>query len=276
MSVIWLLSSCEVINPEEEIPAYIHIPAFELSTSSGQGTESHNITDAWVYIDEDIQGIYELPVTFPVLDKGTHTVTLRPGIKINGIASTRINYPFFKDVEFELKLEALSQDTLLPTTRYQDNVTFEWMENFESPGLSIRSLQDDDTTLSKVSDPDMVFEGSSAALIRLDGDNTYFQGASIDEFDLPGGLTPTYLEINFKTNNRLVIGLIANTFGNSDILPVLVLNTTEEWKKIYVNLGATISRQSSLADFNIYFEASLDDGIDEAEILIDNIKLIHY
>ena len=74
----------------------------------------------------------------------------------------------------------------------------------------------------------------------------------------------------------LVIGLIANGFGNTDVLDILVLNPTDEWKKIYVNLGATISRQSGVVNYNVYFRAVLDEGMDESEIIIDNLKLIHY
>lgn len=276
LGVLLVSTACEVINPDEEIPSYVHIPAFELNAAANEGTESHNITDAWVYIDQDIQGIYELPVTFPVLAEGQHTITLRPGIKINGIASTRINYPFFEDVDYEIDFQPLSKDTLMPVTSYREDVIFEWMENFESPGISIESLVNADTSIQKVSDPSLVFEGTSSGLISLDTERNLYQGRSIDAFQLPGGLTPTYLEMDFRTNNRLVVGLIANGLGGINVLPILVLNTTEEWKKIYVNLGATVSRQSNVIDYYLYFEASLEGELEEGQIFVDNIKLIHY
>ncbi|MBE0641844.1 MAG: hypothetical protein IH599_07400, partial [Bacteroidales bacterium] len=37
-TLILPIAGCEIINPEEEIPAYIHIPAYELVTSFDQGT----------------------------------------------------------------------------------------------------------------------------------------------------------------------------------------------------------------------------------------------
>lgn len=274
--LLLVLPSCEIINPEEEIPAYIHISSFDLKTAFDEGTDSHNITDVWVYVDQDIQGIYELPVSFPLLASGEHTITVRPGIKINGIASTRIYYPFYNSLDYTVELVPGETDTISPKTSYQDEVIFEWLEGFENPGISMELLSSSDTNIDKTSDPALVFEGDFSGVIRLNEDNKLFEAMSIGAYELPGGLTPSYLEMNFRTNNRVVVGLVANGVGETKILDILVLNPTDDWKKIYVNLGATVSRQSGIVDYSIYLRAYLDDGVEEAEILIDNLKLIHY
>ena len=81
-----VLSSCNNFKGSQEIPAYIHIDTFLFTTNYGlEGAASHKITDAWLYIDDDIQGCYELPATIPVLERGNHRVTIIPGIKLNGI-----------------------------------------------------------------------------------------------------------------------------------------------------------------------------------------------
>ena len=223
-----LLPSCEIINPDEEIPAYIHIPAYTLTTSFDQGSASHNITDAWVYLNDDIQGVYELPVTFPVLGSGDQKLTIRPGIKINGIASTRIAYPFFTESVLNVTLEPTVIDTLQLSTTYKTASKFAWIEDFESPGISIESLPFSDTSLLKTSEQDKVFEGISSGRIVLDENRKAYHGASVDAFKLPGGLTPSYLELDFKTNHPFVVGLIANGSGSTNVLEILVLNTTED------------------------------------------------
>ncbi|MES2398217.1 MAG: hypothetical protein V4549_19535, partial [Bacteroidota bacterium] len=93
--IVTTFISCELYNPAEPIPAYIRIDKIDLATIPGQGTDSHKITDAWVYIDEQLIGCFELPATFPVLYEGSHQVKIAPGIKVNGIAATRSPYPFF-------------------------------------------------------------------------------------------------------------------------------------------------------------------------------------
>lgn len=271
-----LLPSCEIINPDEEIPAYIHIPAYILTTTFDQGSASHNITDAWVYLNDDIQGVYELPVTFPVLGSGDQKLTIRPGIKINGIASTRIAYPFYTESVLNVTLEPTVIDTLQLSTSYKTSSKFAWIEDFESPGLSIESLSFSDTSLMKTSEEDKVFEGISSGRIVLDETRKSYHGVSVDAFKLPGGLTPSYLELDFKTNHPFVVGLIANGSGSTTVLEILVLNTTEEWKKVYVNTGATVSRQTGVIDYTVYIRANLESDYAEAEILIDNLKLVHF
>jgi len=47
-----LLYSC---NKEEPIPAYIHIDKIDLKTNySIQGSNSHKIIDAWIYVDDQL------------------------------------------------------------------------------------------------------------------------------------------------------------------------------------------------------------------------------
>ena len=90
--LIFILISC---NKEEEIPSYIGINDFNLTSNSSFGENTENITDVWIYIDENLQGVYEIPVTFPVLNKGLQNIRIKAGVKANGIASTRIQYPFY-------------------------------------------------------------------------------------------------------------------------------------------------------------------------------------
>jgi len=54
-----------LINPAEPIPSYIHIDKIDLTTDySSQGTSSNKITDAWIYVDNELIGAFEMPVTF--------------------------------------------------------------------------------------------------------------------------------------------------------------------------------------------------------------------
>ena len=69
--IILILISC---NKEEEIPSYIEINDFNLTSNSSFGENTENITDVWIYIDENLQGVYEIPVTFPVLNKGLELI----------------------------------------------------------------------------------------------------------------------------------------------------------------------------------------------------------
>ena len=92
--IIGLLLITSIISCKKggvnEIPSYMTIENITLDQNS-----THNITDAWVYIDDNLQGVYELPANFPLLAQGKHKLRVKAGIKDNGIAGTRIPYPFY-------------------------------------------------------------------------------------------------------------------------------------------------------------------------------------
>ena len=100
--VLVLFTACEIINPEEDIPSFICINEFEYAEV---GTAK--IVDAWIYIDNDLQGIYPIPNTIPILKNGEQKLYIAPGIKKNGISSTRANYPFYKWHQEEIYLSPL-------------------------------------------------------------------------------------------------------------------------------------------------------------------------
>ncbi len=269
-------SSCSIIDPAEDIPAYLHIDQYTLTTNFDQGTASHNITDVWVYLDQEIVGVYELPATIPILGQGSNKITIRPGIKINGIASTRIYYPFYKAGEITLDLVPAKVDTLQPATVYNTNVIFKYIEGFEDPGVPFASTPTSDTGMLKTNAPELVFEGTSSAAIILDKVRPYFAAVSNNGYKLPQGAIPVYLELNFRNDTPFVVGLISNALGGTTKLEILVLNPTSTWKKVYINLGPTINRQSQVIDFNLYLSAGLETGKEKGEIYLDNLKLLHY
>jgi len=60
---VLIFSACESKH-EDGVPSYIHIERIGLVTVDGQGTASHKITDAWVYIDNILIGAFELQLHF--------------------------------------------------------------------------------------------------------------------------------------------------------------------------------------------------------------------
>ncbi|MEM1124402.1 MAG: hypothetical protein AAGJ18_28445, partial [Bacteroidota bacterium] len=57
LAIIALLGACDLINPEESLPAYLNVEPFEFSTLPEQGVNSSQITDAWVFVDDVSMGI---------------------------------------------------------------------------------------------------------------------------------------------------------------------------------------------------------------------------
>ena len=88
-------------------------------------------------MDGEALGVHELPCVIPVLSEGTHQFIIFPGIKNNGISSTRMRYPFYKTFDITAALTKNDTTEFSPVTYYKDNVTFAFMEDFEDAGISL-------------------------------------------------------------------------------------------------------------------------------------------
>lgn len=272
-----VLSACNWINPSEEVPSYIHIDSIAFSSNSTQGTASQNISDAWVYIDGEKMGVYELPCTFPVLKSGSCDVQVFPGIILDGISATRAIYPFMKSWRSDYNLLADSVVTVSPSTTYADSLEFEVIEDFEGGGIVFSNTTFSDTVILRTSDimSGDVFEGAYSGKVVVDTEHPMADIKTNDSFVLPQGGAYNFLEINFKTSASVGFGVIANTGSQSVYHPVVGLNPTETWKKMYINLSPVVSRENEANSFFVYFRVTLPDNVSSATFYVDNIKLIH-
>jgi hypothetical protein len=248
------LSACDVLDPEEQIPAYMEIDAFTLTVDPvSDGSASARITDAWVYSDGELIGVFELPCKFPVLQEGFHNFIIKPGIKVNGISGSRGYYPFY--VPFEQRIELIAGQSVKVTpgvSYYPGKVKF--IEDFEDGGIAFVSFGDSDTNIVKTSDPASVFEGSYSGLMNVNATDDYFFIATADAYDLPKIGTPVFLEMNYKTELPLIVGLIAIINSENQKKEVMVLNANSEWNKVYINLTGVTSSNQSASNFKLYFE----------------------
>ncbi|MCW3072826.1 MAG: hypothetical protein JWO44_2716 [Bacteroidetes bacterium] len=283
-----LLGSCNLYNPAEPVPSYIHIQKITLSTDSAlEGTSSSKITDAWVYIDGHLLGAYELPVTFPVLEEGTHEILVKAGIKVNGISATRAPYPFYNYFKQSITLTRGTITAVSPAVRYVSGLDWEgtnmWKEDFErSSGITLdTSASGTDTNMYRhtragAGDPE-VFEGDASGVVYIDHKNTFFEyWSSKPPFVLPRGDAPVFLELNYRCNFDFVVGLYAHGSAGSVKTKVLSIHPSYTWNKIYIYLSPTIAATAGASDYNIFFGMLNNSGADGLYLDIDNIKLIHY
>lgn len=285
--IVVLLSSCEKNNPD---PVWIEIEKWELEANPNLSNEpsvlSHNFTDAWVYVDNDLMGVFELPVKIPVLKEGSLKVRVVPAVKNNGISATKKIYPFVVPYEETVSLEKNQSATISPITHYKDECNF-WLEDFEDPTFSIASGTNSPVDMQKVSDPlvidPFVNEGAFGRISLSTSLNSYVGSTTANAFGtinmpLPKG-TDVYLEIDYHTSNNLVTGVLAiNSAGVTDNVNVQI-NAQKEgpfWNKIYIQVDEIVSMSTAAERFEFSFNAILDEGDTEGEINIDNIKAVYF
>lgn len=274
------ISGC---SKDESRPAYIHIDAFTLnqnpagfalnSESGNEGSLSNKITDAWVYVDDNPVGCYELPVTFPVLYSGRHHIKVRAGIKVNGIAATRAPYPFFKTYEEDVDLIAGERLSLHPSTMYESYTRFSFMENFENTGIIIDSASTSQAAVHYINTPSAeVFEGGNSGIAVVKGGSVYFECNSQQAYNLPGAGSPVFLEMNYKSDRNFVIGTIAQApYYSKNFL--INVHASDTWNKSYFYLTPNISASPGTS-FKVYIYMDVTAG-DSAAISFDNFKIVY-
>jgi len=268
-------TSCNVINPAEPTPAYISIDTIMLTTNLiNEGSASHKMVDAWVYVDDEPVGAYEMPARFPVLASGTHKVSVRGGILLNGINATHLAYPYYQFVDKTVELIP-GQETKLTdvVTTYFPQLVFDLKEDFE--GL-IPFSPSDGSPVSMTSGNDAVnsFEGGYG-VVKLDTGVYDFEVKS-NQLNLQNDGTNIYLEMNYKNSAPFVVILQSeDIFGTSAKNAIITLNTRSVWNKIYIELRPTMMKTPNASKFRILFGTTRADASTKEEFYFDNVKVVH-
>lgn len=290
VAIFVLVPSCT--DKEEPIPSYLYIPKIELEvTADGtQGTDAHDILDAWVYVNGQLIGAFEMPATIPILASGTSKINVFAGIKKNGFTSQRIRYPFYRSFDTEMDLTPGVVDTLIPKVIYNQNVKFSWLEDFEDGSVSMDSSGSFTTlgTMKITEEPTEVYEYNGTTSFRsgkvnIPGGAQQFENSTIQNYDLPRFGQDIYLELNFKCNTEVAIGMYP--VGASSALQgyaVVNLFSTEDengemqWKKVYISMSEDVNNpEYTGANFRPFFNAQTNRA-EDSQLFFDNIKLVHF
>jgi hypothetical protein len=276
VALFLISTACDLNDPEEgNVPAYIYISDIQVETTSAQGREQHDIKDAWIYVNGNLIGAFELPALAPVLEEGTQNVSVRAGIIENGIANTRTFYPFFEFYDSTINMIPGNIDTISPVVSYNQRSVFKWTENFQRSDTSVERTHISDVDFEITDDPAEVYPTSEKSLkATLPSQGLMFEIASKEQFQIPRN-QPVFLEVNFRTDVELMIGYQVIRGVEQSVRPFMYLNPTDEWKKLYVNFQPSFADHHPDSEFKIiFFARQYDEG--PADIFLDNIKLIHF
>lgn len=276
-----IFNSCSKFDKAEQRPAFLQIDEIELTINSSiEGTSNNKIVDAWVYVDDELVGTFDLPTTVPITKVGEREIKIFAGIKKNGISVDREKYPFFTNYTYNQDLKADSTYILQPTVSYVDDVLI-WIEDFEDPSYKLTPYQSD-TTIARVTTPTSELLEGGAGLITLNSDQ-YQCEMRTDEVnfnDMPTNLsTPAYIELNYRSNHELVVGVLANSTsgGIYERSPLITLNSTSNvWNKTYLYIPDASNFFYGAPEMDLYFKATNPSGIDNINIYLDNIKVIFW
>ncbi len=285
LAAILLLAGCDIINPEEQIPAYIYIPEVEVSANAGEGTASANITEVWVTVNGSFLGAYPIPATVPILEEGVTDIAIQAGVKDNGLGNRPEIYPFLEAFREDIELGPNEVDTLRPVFNYLNTVNFALVEGFEVLPHSFQDVRAGlESQVGVVQEG--AFEGGSSLRIDMDASNFFVEVATAERFPqiVSNNSARVYLEVNYKSDVPALFGLIGYDAAGMP-LPggaqyEAGFRPTAEWKKIYFNLSL-LAIEMRGEEYQIVLQSAipLENGtpsLSEASIWLDNIKLLHF
>lgn len=270
---LWTFGSCDLINPEEEIPAFIEIDEITVDAKSGEGSESNNVTDAWIFVNDNYAGTYELPARVPVLHNGAAEVLVLAGIKENGISLSRKDYTFYAPYIENLTLVPSETFLVEPEVEYEDFTNFSFIEDFEM-GSIIGGSTISTVNLQRTAVSSEVFEGANAGKVELTNTGKFFEGISSLAYELPQNGSDIFVELDYKSDIEFSVGFQSNSSLISKNYVVTVTAKPDNWSKIYINLGPAIAAWEA-NDYNLLIKATLPSDRSSATLLFDNLKLIH-
>lgn len=275
--LISIFLSCGEFKNPDQIPAFVFIETPTKEVVAGQGSNAHDITEAYFYANNEFLGVYHLDDSFPVLSEGPTELTVFSGIRRNGISDAFGIYTFYAPYSQTLNLTPGQVDTIRPVARYTNSSKFLFIEDFETAHIFVHHLDGDESARMTISTSE-VFEGDRSGLIEVDTDNNIVEVATEFAYsDLTPG-NPVYLELNVKNECAVFLGFVAYDGVN---LPnrfyKVQLNPNNEWRKIYLELTDEIGRFRNAIEFRFAILAIYDEGnpIENQRAFFDNIKLLY-
>lgn len=274
---LFLLVSCEVINPPEQIPSYIAVDTVRVKINSPEeGTSIHDISDCWLYVNNKLIGIFEVPFKVPVLEYGIQSIQIEPGIKNSGSDSDRDIYPMMFGYYIDSLLTQGEVLTITPEFTYRP-ATFDLIEDFEDIGIEFEPSAESDTNIVLVAGSEAQ-EGKSM-YVALDDDRPNFECRSTKLYEIEQEGS-AFLEVSFKCTDAFSFGIFALESNGSSMSEVrynvYVFNPSDTWKTVYIDLNYHVINTDA-TKFRLFFTAVRPDdaAADKTEIYIDNVKLLY-
>lgn len=274
---VLFLSSCKVFDNEVTVPSYIYVSGFRFETNAdgSQGDSTSNITDAWVYSNNNIEGTFAIPTLIPLQANGTTEVAVDAGILNTGQYYERTPYKFISRQYFTIQAQPQKIDTIFPVFKYVNNLDFKLIEDFDRVGFRFNAYNPSPgDTIIKINTGDSArTKGKNSGYVILSDSTTEYRLISTDNFTVNSSSNTIYLEMDYNTDTYIHIGFVAAS-NSGKFTEVYTAYPTNGWKKVYIDMSPDLVKLPTGDLYKLVIYVLRTPNTPMPKIILDNIKLI--
>lgn len=273
LPLVSFFTSCEIVNPEEKTPVYIHVDSFQFQPTPNTGTSSHKISSVWAYLDNQPLGVFDLPADIPVLTDKPGKLIVLPGVNYSGMNDVHVAYPFYEGDTLDFEPVPGSIIPFQPVTQYYPASLLKILhEDFET-GNGFLNLGGD--SLKRTSKPEYVFEGGYGGVIELNNSN-YSESLLSQGFTSSSQSSVSrlqaYIELNYKGTLGFEIGLQTIENGASVVMYLFGFRPRGEWGKVYIGLQDFLARYPDKM-YRVLVRVYQNENTN-GYVALDNVKVV--
>ncbi len=257
---------CNVINPAETVPTYIHIDSFQFEEA-----DLEDINCAWVYYNNNPIGAFDLPATIPVPATGSGKLEIKPGIAVNGRNERPLVYPFYTFDEYTFAAQPGKIITHIPKTKYFSTIKTYNISDFEA-GITKFGKFSGTVGIVAITDS-RKYEGTGSGAIILSSPADSSIDSTITSFPISHGAA--FIEFVYKSDIPFALGMKAYSNGYTHQEYKAGVGASPTWRKFYFNVTGFVSDYPA-DKYDLFIKATLSSGQTQGQLLIDNIKLITF
>jgi hypothetical protein len=270
------LTRCTFLDDNAPIPMYLDLKQPTLTYGSAIN-ETHNITEVWVFQDNQILGVFPLPAKVPILSETSLiNIKILAGVRNNGSKTTPILYPFIDGIDKSLTFEEGKTVSIPLEFKYRtEGLKVPINETFEGGHSLSVDLDGNLGTFLDVSSS-ISASGARSGWMKFDSNTPYTEvGSSIDitaESSAPGA---SFLEFDYKGEGEITVGIAKVTGSVFKVDRLLFIPGKPDWNHIYVDLTQTLQTKD-YTSYRIVFGFTRPINSISASMFIDNVKHLHF
>lgn len=253
-----------------QIPAFLRIDTIVLDSTSydSVGSTSSKIRFAWVYADDNLQGVYQLPCRVPILKNGSTNLKIFAGVNENGVGEQALQYPFYAYYETNVNFTPGDTLTVLPHVRYNKGLKAPYIEDFNIDFSPTINKDMGGGFFDYLMDPTRAFEGNGCGYFYLaEGEEALICTTHV--VTTPKNKAAYMVEFDYKNNCDFLVGIRTSQDGET----ILGLRARDTWNKIYLNITPAVDAIPG-TDLKLFFIVPQDTLVPIQEVYIDNLKLL--